>query len=130
MSQNQFLNAAKDLYFCIIMKAPRIPSMFKQAHNQPRQFSFKPRVYDEDRERLKKRQKEIEAEVALEAKARQNPQTQERNHEQDNYLRFQRSKQARKSNIRLIIILTALLLGTYVMLQRLELLSQVEGSIF
>lgn len=104
--------------------------MFKQVRSQPRQFSFKPRVYDEDRERLKKRQKDIEAEMALDKKARHNPQIQERNHKHDNYLRFQRSKQTRKSNIRLIIILAILILGTYVMLQRLELLSQVEGSIF
>lgn len=112
------------------MKAPRLPSMFKQVRSQPRQFNFKPRVYNEDRERIKKRQKEIEAELALEEKARKNPQTQERNREHDNYLRFQRRKQSRQSNVRLIIILAVLLLGTYMMLQRLELLSQAEGSIF
>lgn len=104
--------------------------MFKQVRSQPRQFSFKPRLYDEDRERLKKRQEEIKAELALEEKVRQNPKMQERNLEHDNYLRFQRTKQARQSNIRLIIILAVLLFGTYLMLQRLELLSQVEGSIF
>jgi len=104
--------------------------MFKQARKEPRQFNFKPRVYDERREEIEKRKKEIAAEMKFEEKLSKDPNARQRVHEQSNYLRFQRRRQARQSNIRLIVILVILLLGTYMMLQRLDLLSQAEGSIF
>lgn len=104
--------------------------MFKQARNQPRRFSFKPRIYDEQRERIEQRKKEIEAELKLQERLEKDPQALERDSEHSDYLRFQRRRQTRQSNMRLIIILAILLLGTYMMLQRLELLSQSEGSIF
>lgn len=111
------------------MRAPKFPTLFKQARNEPRRFSYSPRVYDENKERLEKRKKEIEAELKFEKKLQSDEKLKQSLHEQDNYLRFQRRRQARQSNLRLIIILAALLFGTFLMLQRLDIFSQAE-SIF
>lgn len=112
------------------MKAPRIPSFFKHARNQPRRFNYQPRLYDEQRERIEKRKKEIEAELRHQEKISRDPDANHRESEHNNYLRFQRQRQTKQSNLRLIIIMIALLLGTYLMLQRLDILSQSEGTIF
>jgi len=111
------------------MKPPKFPTLFKQARKEPRQFTYTPRVYDERRERLEKRKKEIEAELKFEEKLSSDEKLKRQVYEQDNYLRFQRRRQTRQSNIRLLVILVALLFGAYLMLRRLDLLSQAE-SIF
>lgn len=112
------------------MKAPRLPSFFKHSRNQPRRFNYQPRLYNEQRERIEKRKKEIEAELKYQEKLNADPVARRREQEQNNYLRFQRSRQTRQSNLRLIIILLALLFGTYLLLQRLDILSKAEGSLF
>lgn len=109
------------------MRAPKFPTLFKQARNEPRRFTYSPRIYDERKERLEKRMKEIEAEMKYEQKLQSDNEAKERASETDNYLRFQRRRQTRQSNMRLMIILAALLFGTYLMLSRLDLLSQAES---
>lgn len=112
------------------MKAPRIPSFFKHARNQPRRFNYEPRLYNEQRERIEKRKNEIEAELKYAEKLKNDPDALRRESEHNRYIRFQRSRQTRQSNLRLIIILIALLIGTYLMLQRLDILSHKERTIF
>lgn len=48
------------------MRPPKVPTFFKLGKQQPRSFSFTPRVYDERKERLDKRRKEIEEELRRE----------------------------------------------------------------
>jgi hypothetical protein len=50
------------IYFCE-MEPPRLPSFFKA--RRPRSFDFKPRYYDEDKERHKKLAKESAAQNSL-----------------------------------------------------------------
>lgn len=89
------------------MEAPKLPSVFK--HSGPRSFNFKPRYYDERKERieeLKKKYEGREVPVYSESlRARIN----------DNW-RAERTKSERSSNMRLVAIIGILFLIAYLIL--------------
>lgn len=102
------------------MKAPKIPTLFKLGRKDPKRFEYSPRFYNERKERLEKRAKEIEAEIKIEQRLQNDESFQKRAHEQENWIRFERTKKARQSNIRLLVILFGLLFISYLILQRLD----------
>jgi hypothetical protein len=108
------------------MKAPKLPTLFKAGRQEPKRFSYRPRIYDERRERLEKRKKEIEEELKFEQRVKENPDVQRLEYERDNYLRFERKRQSRQSNIRLVIILAVLIFGTLLLLRRIEILGAAD----
>lgn len=108
------------------MRAPKLPSLFRAGRQEPKRFSYRPRLYDERRERLEKRKKQIEKELKLEQRIKENPEVQKLEYERDNYLRFERKRQSRQSNIRLIIILAALIFCTLILLRRIEILGAAD----
>lgn len=105
------------------MEAPRIPSFIKTKYEFKR-FSFKPRYYDADKERLEIRKKKIQSELqtdkdlmssdSIERRARMKLQI------QDNW-RNRRTKEYRKSNIRIAFIVGILVIILYVIKQNLGL---------
>ena len=106
------------------MKAPKIPTLFKLGRKDPKQFAYTPRFYNERKERLEKRAKEIEAEIKIEERLRSDETLQNKAHEQENWIRFERTKKAKQSNIRLLIILFGLLFISYLILQRLDIFTR------
>lgn len=87
------------------MKAPRLPSMIRQQYRF-KSFDFKPRYYDEEKEKLDRRKRLIKSEVKREES---DDQTVERHARmriniEDNWAN-RRSRETRKSNIRIAIIL-------------------------
>lgn len=108
------------------MKAPKLPMLFKAGRQEPRRFRYAPRVYDERKERLEKRKKEIEEELKLEEKIKTDHRYQKLEEDRSSYLRFERRRQTRQSNLRLVVILVALLFGTYLLLRRLDILGSAE----
>lgn len=90
------------------MEAPKIPGLFKT--KGPKSFHFKPRYYDEQKERIEKRRQQIKRELVAEGKLS--------DAEKDTFNRLERKhrshhsyrKSARRSNIRFAIILMGLIL--------------------
>jgi len=107
-----------------MMKAPKIPTLFKLGRKDPKQFAYTPRFYNERKERLEKRAKEIEAEIKIEERLRSDETLQNKAREQENWIRFERTKKAKQSNIRLLIILFGLLFISYLILQRLDIFTR------
>lgn len=103
-----------------MMKAPKIPTLFKLGRKDPKQFGYTPRFYNERKERLEKRAKEIEAEIKINERLSSDDSFQKRAHEQENWIRFERTKKAKQSNIRLLVILFGLLVISYLILKRLD----------
>jgi hypothetical protein len=105
------------------MEAPKIPSFIKTKYRFKR-FSFQPRYYDADKERLEMRKKSIEAEVigdgnhlspdSIERRARMKMTMQES-------WRNRRSKEYRKSNLRIAFIVGILVILLYIIKQNLGL---------
>ncbi len=113
------------------MKAPKIPSIFfRSARRKPKQFNYKSRVYDERSERIQERKKEIETELKYQEKLRNDPEAQQLDEEYRNQVRFKRNYHKRQANYRFIIILVALLLLVYLLIDRLDFFSDSTGSIF
>ena len=97
------------------MEAPKIPSFIKTKH-QFKRFSFQPRYYDAEKERLEVRKKNIEKEFEsknnsigqseLERRARMKMQM-------DDIWRNRRSSDTRKSNFRIVLIVAILVAIVY-----------------
>lgn len=95
------------------MEAPRLPSLFKARRSK--QFDYKPFYYDEAKEERLNRNRQIIAALESEKLSEQAPyRTKLRE-------RWERSNSAQKqnnrSNVRLIVILIALVLISYYFLQ-------------
>jgi hypothetical protein len=92
------------------MRPPRLPSVFKLTeHNRHKSFNYQPRTYDERKERLEKRKKEIEKELALEKKLGTNYEEHLRERISDSWTRKETRRTQRNSGLRLLLILAALL---------------------
>jgi hypothetical protein len=103
-----------------MMKAPRIPTLFKLGRKDPKQFTYEPRFYNERKERIEKRAKEIEAELKMEERLKNDESFRNRQNEQENWIRFERTKRSKQSNVRLLIILFSLLFVTYLIFRKLD----------
>lgn len=92
--------------------------------NRNKQFDYTPRYYDERKERLEKLKSKYEAEDAnyVEGSAEHRARMKERMASSWN-LQNAHATKSRAANIRLIIILAALLLGTYLLLNYIDLFS-------
>lgn len=103
------------------MEAPKIPSFLKTKY-QFKRFNFQPRYYDADKERMELRKKRIEEELkgrsegkdidAIELKARMKLSIEEN-------WRNRRSKDYRKSNFRIVLIVGIIVIILLVIKQKL-----------
>ncbi len=97
------------------MKPPRIPSIFRLgARNENRQFNYKPRIYDEQKEKLEKRRLEIEKELAREKKLGKVYESHLRERIGESWSRKENHRQKRNSNVRLLLILGIIVAILYV----------------
>ena len=104
------------------MEAPKIPSFIKTKYSFKR-FSFQPRYYDAEKERLEIRKKSIESEFSDKNKPNDSSIEREarmRISMQDSW-RNRRSKEYKKSNLRIVLIVAILVLVLYVIKQNLGL---------
>jgi hypothetical protein len=105
------------------MKPPRIPSIFKLSeHNQAKRFNYTPRVYDEQKEKLEKRKREIEAEIANEKRMGANYERHLRERISDSWSRRETRRQQKNSSRRLLLILAGILILLYFIYQKIDLL--------
>jgi hypothetical protein len=105
------------------MEAPKIPSFIKTKYNFKR-FSFQPRFYDPEKERLEVRKKAIQSELKdkgefesadiAERKARMKMIMNEN-------WRNRRGREYRKSNLRIAFIVAILVIALYVVKQKMGL---------
>ncbi len=96
------------------MKAPRLPSIFKLTqYNRNRTFSYEPRTFDERKERLEKRRKEIEQEVQKERGNNSSYRVHLSGRISETWHRKETRRQQRNSGARLLLILAALMLILY-----------------
>lgn len=96
------------------MRLPRIPTVFKLTeHNRIKRFDYKPRTFDEQKERLEKRRGQIEKELAFEKKVGTNYEEHLRERISDSWGRRETRRQKRNSSVRLLVILGALILIMY-----------------
>lgn len=103
------------------MEAPKIPSFIKTKY-QFKRFHFQPRYYDADKEKLELRKKRIEKELSgntnsidkdlIERKERMKMSFEES-------WSMRRSRDHRKSNFRILVIVVILVLVLYVIKQNL-----------
>jgi len=101
------------------MKAPKLPSFL--GHNYRfKRFGFTPRYYNEEKERLEKRKRSIESEVDREQRQKDDPSLERharmRINMEDTW-RNRRSREMRKSNIRVAIIV-AILVGIILIIKQ------------
>ncbi len=96
------------------MRPPRLPSVFKLTeHNRYKTFNYEPRTFDERKERLEKRKKEIEKELALEQKLGKNYEEHLRERISESWSRKETRRVQRNSGLRLLLILAALMAIVY-----------------
>jgi len=96
------------------MRPPRLPSVFKLTeHNRHKSFNYEPRTYDERKERLEKRRKQIEKELALEQKLGKNYEEHLRERISESWSRKETRRVQRNSGWRLLLILAALIAVVY-----------------
>lgn len=86
------------------MEAPKLPSVFK-AH-RAKQFEFKPRYYDERKERLEELKKKYDGKEVRRT-------TLSFREKVDGKWRHERSRSVSKSNLRLLLIIAILTFITY-----------------
>jgi hypothetical protein len=92
------------------MRPPRLPSVFKLTeHNRYKNFNYEPRTFDERKERLAKRKKEIEKELALEQKLGKKYEEHLRERISESWSRKETRRVQRNSGLRLLLILAALM---------------------
>ena len=110
-----------NIFNFVYMEAPKIPSFIKNKY-QFKRFSFQPRYYDAEKEKLEIRKKGIEKELKLNDEALSNSEVERRARMklsmQDSW-RNRRSKEYRKSNIRIVVIVAILVMILYVIKQKL-----------
>lgn len=93
------------------MKPPRIPSVFKLTeHNSYKRFDYKPRTFDDQKEKLEKRRITIEKEIAREQRLGQNYESHLRERITDSWSHKETRRQNRASSKRLLLILAILVL--------------------
>jgi len=93
------------------MKPPRIPSVFKLGDsNRYKRFEYKPRTFDEQKEKLEKRKIQIEKELAREQRLGANYESHLRERISDSWSRKETRRQNRNSSVRLLVILGILVL--------------------
>ncbi len=105
------------------MKGPRIPSVFRVFRSKdPQQFEYRPRYYNEAKERIEERYAEIEKEMEMgeEEKLVMKEQVRFRHEMQDKWVRDHRSRTTRSANIRLLIIFLFLCLLCYIIFVYLD----------
>lgn len=94
------------------MEAPRLPSIFK--HRGAKKFDFKPRFYDERKERInelkkKYQSKDLDSRTYLEADLRERISSEWRN---------ERQKSTSSSNFRLVAIIAILFFIAYLIISK------------
>jgi DNA gyrase/topoisomerase IV subunit B len=105
------------------MKPPRIPSIFKLTeHNQAKRFQYTPRTYDEQKEKLEKRKREIEKEIDREKRLGTNYEQHLRERINDSWSRREMRRQQRNSSRRLLLILAGILILLYFIYKKIDLL--------
>jgi hypothetical protein len=105
------------------MKAPRLPSLFKLGqYNRNKKFQYQPRTFDERKERLEKRQKEIEEELLIEKSRGSDYESHLRERISESWHRKDSRRQQRNSGSRVLLILAALLIVSYFVLKKMGLL--------
>jgi len=95
------------------MKPPRIPSVFKISNNSYKRFDYKPRTYDEQKEKLEKRRIAVEKEMAREQRLGENYESHLRERISDSWSQRETRRQKRASSRRLLLILAILVLIIY-----------------
>lgn len=96
------------------MRLPRIPTVFKLTeHNRIKRFDYKPRTFDEQKERLEKQRIQIEKELVREKKLGTNYEEHLREKITDSWSRRETRRQNRNSSVRLLVILGVLILILY-----------------
>ncbi len=101
------------------MKAPRLPSLFKlREHNSIKKFDYQPRTFDERKERLEKRRKEIEEEMEREKGLGTTYESHLRERISESWHRKETRRQQRNSGSRLLLILAALLVILYLIFKK------------
>ena len=101
------------------MKAPKLPSILRHNYKFKR-FEFKPRYYDEEKERLERRKRSIKSEVEREQKQKDDPSIERHARmriSMEDTWRNRRSRETRKSNIRVAIIV-AILVGIILIIKQ------------
>ncbi len=105
------------------MKPPRIPSVFKLTkYNQPRRFNYEPRTFDERKERLEKRQREVERELERDQRLGEKREAYLRESIQDSWAKRETRRQNRNSGRRLLLILAALIIILYLLYTKFDFL--------
>lgn len=89
------------------MEAPKIPGLFKS--KGPKSFHFQPRYYDEQKERIAKRRAQIKRELVAEEKLDKNQKDLFNRLERRHRSHVSYRKSAKRSNIRITLILVMLL---------------------
>jgi len=95
------------------MKPPRIPSVFKISNNSYKRFDYKPRTYDEQKEKLEKRRIAVEKEMAREQRLGENYESHLRERIADSWSQRETRRQKKASSYRLLVILAILVLNIY-----------------
>ena len=101
------------------MKAPKFPSILRHNYRFKR-FEFKPRYYDEEKERLERRKRSIQSEVDREQRQKDDPSLERHARmriSMEDTWRNRRSRETRKSNIRVAIIV-AILVGIILIIKQ------------
>jgi hypothetical protein len=86
-----------------------IPSFFRTP--KPKQFNYMPRYYDEQKENLEERIRNIELEMGVKEGEAYRPRI--RKGQMSNYYRRKQQRVKKQSNIRLVVIILILLLISY-----------------
>jgi len=101
------------------MRAPKLPSILRHNYKFKR-FEFKPRYYNEEKERLERRKRSIQSEVEREQKHKDDPSLERHARmriSMEDTWRNRRSRETRKSNIRVAIIV-AILVGIILIIKQ------------
>ncbi len=86
-----------------------LPSFFKTG--EPKRFNFTPRYYDEQKEDLDQRIRQIESDMGIEHGEAYVPKI--RKGQMGNYIRKKRRVQNKRANIRLVVIILLLLVAAW-----------------
>jgi len=103
------------------MKSPKFPSLIRQNYYFKR-FEFTPRYYNEEKEKLELRKREIKLEVESEKKIKDDP-TIERHARMrigmETSWQNRRSREVKKSNIRIAVILAIIVAILFIIKNKL-----------
>jgi hypothetical protein len=104
------------------MRAPKIPSMFRNVRTEPRRFELRSRHYDPKQKELEERRKKIEEEMGVHAEGEDQAPPKRIDLKGKRARRNSYTKSSRSSFYRLLIILAILIFLAYRGLKWLELL--------